>query len=90
MSIYKINYKITHDRQICVKADSEREAYEKAREDLELQDPFAIEIGDITQVKVKNPTGLFGFATEMRKCACGKNQSNIAEMNECKMNRGSE
>ena len=47
-------------------------------------------MGDITQVKVKNPTGLFGFATEMRKCACGKNQSNIAEMNECKMNRGSE
>jgi len=37
MSIYKINYKITHDRQTYVKAASEREAYEKAREELELR-----------------------------------------------------
>jgi hypothetical protein len=89
MPIYKINYKITHDRQTCVRADSEREAYEKAREELELQDPFAIEIGDITEIEVKASTG---FLASMRKCSCMQHQQNIAEMNECacKRNRGYE
>lgn len=92
MPMYKIDYKITHDRQTCVSADSEREAYEKAREELELQDPFAIEIGDITKIEVKDQNGFFGFAASMRKCACMQRQQNIAEMNECecKRNRGYE
>lgn len=87
--MYKIDYKITHDRQTCVSADSEREAYEKDREELELQDPFAIEIGDITKIEVKATTG---FLASMRKCSCMQHQQNIAEMTECacKRNRGYE
>lgn len=84
MPMYKIDYKITHDRQTCVRADSKREAYKKAREELELQDPFAIEIGDITKIEVKATTG---FLASMRKCSCMQHQQNITEMNECACKR---